>query len=177
MCAYGMVSLANTSAAPSVEFTSPGTNARVGGASSTIRSSACITRGRLLGVGSGADPEAVVRARHVELLEEQLGHLGVVVLSRVDEDMPVAREPASHLGDDRSRLDEVRSSSDDVEERHSGELAAQSRRPAPIADGIPAGRRFVSSRVVVSTPQHYSRPASPAPAGPAAVTRRSASLL
>ena len=42
-------------------------------------------RGRLLRVRSRADAERVVRLADAELLEEDLGHLAVVVLARVDE--------------------------------------------------------------------------------------------
>ena len=46
-----------------------------------------MTRGGLLRVRSRADAERVVRLADAELLEEDLGHLAVVVLPRVDEDV------------------------------------------------------------------------------------------
>ena len=66
-------------------------------------------------VTAGADPEVEVGCRDAELLEEDVGHTVVVVLTRVDEDLIV---PLAQGAAYRRRLDELRPGSDDREDSH-----------------------------------------------------------
>src|SRR4026208_101160 len=133
-----MPSLTSTSAAASVELTSPGTNARSGGSAATTRSSRFIARAgcsaceagragchdpleslhrasRRLGMRAGSDVEPMCWARKVELIDEELRELRVVVLTCVDDHMLGARKSSRELGDNRRHLDEVRPRAHDVE--------------------------------------------------------------
>jgi hypothetical protein len=64
-------------------------------------------------VRARADAERVVRIPDAQLLEEDLGHLAVVVLSGVDEHVFEVVGPARDLGGDWSDLHHVRARSDD----------------------------------------------------------------
>jgi hypothetical protein len=69
--------------------------------------------GRLLCVRPGPDTERVVRLAHAELLEEDLGHLPVVVLTCVHQDvLELVRAPGQLRGDRRD-LHHVRPRADD----------------------------------------------------------------
>ena len=70
-------------------------------------------RGRLLRVRAGADAERVVGLADAELLEEDLGHLAVVVLARVDEHVLELVAPPAELRGDRRDLHHVRPRPDD----------------------------------------------------------------
>ena len=85
MWATGMSSLAATSAAASVEFTSPGTRSTSGRSRSRIGSMRSMTRAVCAAVRARADVEHVVRLADAELLEEDARHRVVVVLAGVDE--------------------------------------------------------------------------------------------
>jgi len=63
--------------------------------------------GGLSRVASGADAEEVVGLLHVQFVEEDVGHVCVVVLSRVDEDVP-PRVPSAGFGADDGFFDELR---------------------------------------------------------------------
>ena len=65
-------------------------------------------RSGLLRVRARPDAERVVRLPHAELLEEDLGHLSVVVLARVDEDVLELVAPPTELRGDRRDLHHVR---------------------------------------------------------------------
>ena len=76
---------------------------------------------RLLSVRARADAQHVIRLGHAELGEEDIRHRFVVVLARVDDDVPVLPEPLAAGRDDRRHLHEVRPRADDVDE--TGQLA------------------------------------------------------
>ena len=61
-------------------------------------------------VRPGADAQFVVRPRDVQFVEEQVGHLAVVVLAGVDEDLLVLTGQGLA---DRRGLDELRPRADD----------------------------------------------------------------
>ena len=67
-------------------------------------------------VGAGADAEVDVGGRDVEILEEDVGHVGVVVLARVDDDVLVAR--GGHRVGDGRELDELGAGTDDRQDSH-----------------------------------------------------------
>ena len=79
--------------------------------------------GGLLGVASRADAEEHVRPRHPELAEEDVRHLVVVVLPRVQEQELQGGIERGQLPVDRSRLHEVRPRADDKADasRHAGD--------------------------------------------------------
>ena len=60
-----------------------------------------------------ADAEEDVRRRQVELPEEDVGHPGVVVLPRMDEDRVGFRVGGAQRAQHRSRLHEVRARAHD----------------------------------------------------------------
>jgi hypothetical protein len=76
---------------------------------------------RLNGVTPGSDAEHVVRRGDAELLEEDVRHHPVVVLTGVDEEMLSVRKALAELCDYRRRLDEVRSRPDHGESSHRAE--------------------------------------------------------
>ena len=82
----------------------------------------------LLGVGPGADAEHAVGVADAELLEEDRGHLAVVVLAGVDEHVLEAVGTATQLGHDRRRLHHVRARPHDRDDaaalRHGAEDTA-----------------------------------------------------
>src|SRR5438445_596657 len=71
--------------------------------------------GGLAGVTRAADAQVVIRPRHVEDLEEHIGHVLVVVLPGVDEDLLVV---LADLAADRGRFDELRAGPDDARDLH-----------------------------------------------------------
>ena len=85
MCATGTPSFAAASAAASVEFTSPATRTRSGAALERAPLDADEGFRGLLRMRAGADAEEVVGLRQAELVEEDVGHVGVVVLAGMDE--------------------------------------------------------------------------------------------
>ncbi len=85
----------------------------------------------LHGVRAGTDAEQIVGLRQAELLEEDRRHLGVIMLTRVHQNVAQLRRASAHLADDRCHLDEVRPRADDVEHRLRGGLGYASR-----GDGI-----------------------------------------
>src|SRR2546426_991488 len=70
---------------------------------------------RLAGVTGASDSEVVVRSRHVEDLEEHVGHVLVIVLARVDQNLLVvlADLPAHRRG-----FNELRACADDARDFH-----------------------------------------------------------
>ena len=94
---------------------------------------------RLLSVRPRADAEKVIGLADAEVLEEDLGHLSVVVLSGVNEHQVEGVGMAAELGHDRGHLHEVRPSAYDRENRSSFPHAMVSSRragwPRPAACG------------------------------------------
>ena len=94
MWATGISSLAAVSAAARVELTSPGTITQVRALGVQHRLDPLHHAGRLLGMGAGADLEHVIGRRHAQLLEEDLRHHPVVVLTGVDDRVAETRGSA-----------------------------------------------------------------------------------
>src|SRR6059036_1538538 len=113
-CPRGRPIFDATSAPASVEFVSPYTRTRSGFSRSKTSSRPYHLR-RLAGVTGASDAEVVVRSRHVEDLEEHVGHVLVIMLARMDENLLVmlANLPAHRCG-----LDELRACSDDARDFH-----------------------------------------------------------
>ena len=84
-----------------------------------------MTARRLLRVRSRPDPERVVRLPHAKLLEEDLGHLAVVVLACVDEHVLELVAPPAERRGDRRDLHHVRPRADDREHSAAGGHAAR----------------------------------------------------
>jgi hypothetical protein len=80
-------------------------------------------RGRLLRVRPGPDAERIFRLPHAELLDEDLGHLAVVVLAGVDEDVFELVATPAELSRDRCDLHHVRPRAD-----HGQDFSAPSHR-------------------------------------------------
>ena len=78
---------------------------------------------RLVGMRSGAHAERVVGTRQIQITEERIGHLRVVVLSRVNDDM--ARGARRERPGDGRELHEVRPRTDDREDGRSATGGAQ----------------------------------------------------
>ena len=109
-------SLAHTRAQATVELTSPTTTTQSGCHSRTTGSKAIMTRA----VCAACDPLPTSRKRsgrrHLEVAEEDLGHLEVVVLPGVDQQLLERVRPARHRRHHRRRLHEVGTRADDVED-------------------------------------------------------------
>ena len=74
--------------------------------------------GGLLGVGAGPDLEHVVRLGDPELLEEDLRHHPVVMLSRVDDRLVGFGQPFTQSRDQRGHLYEIRPGAEHVHDSH-----------------------------------------------------------
>ena len=81
--------------------------------------------GEHLGVQKSADPEAVARLRQVQLVEENLGQLGVVVLPRVQRHL--VDSARSERDRERRSLDELGSIADDGGDFHGATVRAAGR--------------------------------------------------
>ena len=64
-----------------------------------------------------SDGQIDVRLRHVELLEEDVRHLCVIVLSGVDQSLAEVRS-RPECAHDRRSLHEIRTSADNMEDMH-----------------------------------------------------------
>jgi len=78
--------------------------------------------GGLDSVRARSDVEPVLRFRKAELVDEDLGELRVVVLTRMDDDVLGIGKPSFQLRDDGRHLHEVRSRTDDVEQSLPGHV-------------------------------------------------------
>src|SRR2546425_1161357 len=102
---------------------------------------------RLAGVTGASDSEVVIWLRHVENLEEHVGHVLVVMLPGVDQDLLVvlADRPAHWRG-----LDELRACADDARDLHgrqSGRSAYNDivpNDPAPLLEKMSEGEHVLS---------------------------------
>ncbi len=72
--------------------------------------------GGLLAVGAGADAERVIGSREPEIVEDLLRHPAVVVLARVDHELPRVAAPVQR-GDQRRHLHEVGPRAHDMQHR------------------------------------------------------------
>jgi hypothetical protein len=81
---------------------------------------------RLFRVRGRPDLEPVRRLRKAELIDEDLGELRGVVLTRVNDDVVGVWTPPLELRDDRGHLDEVRPRPDNVEKSLLGHLGSGS---------------------------------------------------
>jgi len=75
------------------------------------------------GMGARSDTEMIVRRLQTKLIEEDLGHLVVVVLASVDQDFLnrviwIVLVVALYCPEDGSQLDKLRPSTDDVHDLH-----------------------------------------------------------
>ena len=96
---------------------------------------------RLHRVAAGADLEHVVGGGHAELLQEDLGHQPVVVLTGVDDRVAAPGVTRPQGADHRRRLDEVGPGADDVEDPHRGASVL-----TPIAGTPSEGRCLLQYR-------------------------------
>jgi hypothetical protein len=85
----------------------------------------------LLGVAARPHPQHVVGIRHVQLLEEDVGHQSVVVLPGVDGCDPPLGKPPAHGRDHRRHLHDVRARPDYADDAHMG---------ASVVEGSAGGR-------------------------------------
>src|SRR5262245_3045462 len=68
---------------------------------------------RVLTVTSTANAQVIVRGRKLEFFKENIGHIGVIVLPRMDQYLVDVRARAPERTGDHRRLDEMRSSAYD----------------------------------------------------------------
>ena len=67
-------------------------------------------------MAAGPDAEVDIGSRDAQVGEEDVGHVGVIVLPGVDDDVSVFGR--GHLGGDRGQLDELGAGPDDAEDLH-----------------------------------------------------------
>ena len=70
----------------------------------------------LLTVRTGTDPEEVVWYAQLKVVKQYVRHFAVVVLPRVDDEVPQCRSATPHLAHQRSHLHEVWSGADHVDD-------------------------------------------------------------
>ncbi len=110
-------------------------------------------------VRAGSDAEHVVGLGHAELVEEDLRHHPVVVLTGVDEHVPAVGVDRAQGGDDRRHLHEVRARPDDVEEphrTHAGQASASIRAASSKSAAVSPPSEWVEIRTV-TVAQEISR--------------------
>ena len=136
MCPSRSPSREQTSAAPRVEFTSPGTRTTSGCSSAKIGSRRSITRAVCWTCVPEPTPSVCFGVKPPSSSQEDVGHVRVVVLPGVHEHVLELIAAAVQLGDHRDGLHEVRPRAHHAEHllptRHDGGIYPPPARPGPV---------------------------------------------